>query len=72
MNIEISIEKIVAHQLTVRVHGQPSTRYIVESSRDLVVWSALSSVFIASNQRSGDVQVAKRWPVQFFRVRTDY
>ncbi len=71
MNIEISIENIVAHQLTIRVHGQPSTRYVVESSRDLVVWSALSSVFIASNQRSGDVQVANRWPVQYFRVRND-
>ena len=72
MNIEISIEKNVAHQLIVRVHGQPSTRYVIESSRDLIVWSALSSVFIASNQRSGDVHLAKRWPVQFFRVlRTD-
>lgn len=68
----ITIEGIVDAGLTMRVHGEPGTRYVVESSRDLVVWNALSSVFIASNDVWSDLQVAIRWPEQYFRVRLAY
>ena len=68
----ISVRSLLGSSLVLTVEGEPGTRYVVESSRNLVEWSPLSSLLIEDNRTVGDLSVPIRWPMQYFQVSRAY
>ena len=67
----LKISLVSSDEISLKVQGQPGTRYVVERSLDLIQWTAQSSVFIPSDQSSKDLTSPLNQPVQFFRLRNE-